>query len=227
MTGRDFAVLFGSDLLLLADVVWERLIGSRYLTSYYLMAFVLVVYYMLLHNLDRYKVLASGCFARAGFRTVLREKEICRENIRCLGVCINNIESITNCCSESEIVEIHRQIGNLLKRHCGRHQVFHIHSFEYVVTCKPSVDIESKHQELAQLVPAYIRMNNKNVSLFCDFYTIDFKDADYQTGNFFGILTSMRKLAMAYMDRMHLLRYCDDSTNVIEKEMESMRIVNA
>ena len=52
MTGRDFAVLFGSDLLLLADVVWERLIGSRYLTSYYLMAFVLVVYYMLLHNLD-------------------------------------------------------------------------------------------------------------------------------------------------------------------------------
>lgn len=227
MTGRDFAVLFGSDLILLADVVWERLMDSRYLTSYYLMAFVLVVYYMLLHNLDRYKVLASGCFARAGFRTVLREKEICRENIRCLGVCINNIESITNCCSESEIVEIHRQIGSLLKRHCGRHQVFHIHSFEYVVTCKPSVDIGRKHQELAQLVPAYIRMNNKNVSLFCDFYTIDFKDADYQTGNFFGILTSMRKLAMAYMDRMHLLRYCDDSKNDIEKDMEAMRIVNA
>lgn len=227
MKRRELAVLFGSDFLLLADVVWERLIGSGYLTSYYLMAFVLVVYYMLLHNLDRFKVLASGCFARAGFRTVLREKELCRENIRCLGICINNIESITNCCSESEIVEIHRQIGGLLRRHCGRHQVYHIHSFEYMVTCKPSADIEGKHQELVQLMPAYIRLNNKNVSLFCDFYTIDFKDADYRTGNFFGILTSMRKLAMAYMDRTHLLRYSDDSKDDIEKDMEAMRIVNA
>ncbi len=224
---RKFAVLLGSDLLLLADLVWERMMDSRYLTSYYLMAFVLVVYYMLLHNLDRYKVLASGCFARAGFRMVLREKELCRQNVRCLGICINNIESITNCCSESEIVEIHRQIGSLLKRHCGRHQVYHIHSFEYVVTYKPSVDIRSKHRELVELIPAYIRMNNKNVTLFCDFYTIDFRDADYQTGNFFGILTSMRKLAMAYMDRTHLLRYSDDSKNDIEKDMEAMRIVNA
>lgn len=227
MKRLEFAVLFGSDLILLADVIWERVVDSRYLTSYYFMAYVLVVYYMLLHNLDRYKILASGCFARAGFRTVLREKELCRENIRCLGICINNIESITNCCSESEIVEIHRQIGSLLKRHCGRHQVYHIHSFEYVVTFKPSVDIEGKHQELVKLMPAYIRLNNKNVSLFCDFYTIDFKDANYQTGNFFGILTSMRKLAMAYMDRTHLLRYSEDSKSDIEKDMEAMRIVNA
>ncbi len=227
MKRREFVVLFGSDLLLFADVIRQMRSHSDYLTSYYFMAFVLVVYYMLLHNLDRYKVLASDCFARAGFRTVLREKELCREDIRCLGICINNIESITNCCSESEIVEIHRQIGDLLKRHCGRHQVYHIHSFEYVVTCKTSVDIVSKHRELVELIPAYIRINNKNVSLFCDFYTIDFKDADYRTGNFFGILTSMRKLAMVYMDRTHLLRYSDDSKSDIEKDMEAMRIVNA
>lgn len=227
LSRREFAVLFGSDVMLLADVICERLGDSIYLASYYLLAFVLVVYYMLLHNIDRYRVLSSGCFAKAGFRMVLREKEQYRKNIRCLGICINNIESITNCCSESEIVEIHRQIGSLLKEQCGRHQVYHIHSFEYVVTCKPSVDIDRKHRELIDLIPSYIRINNKNVSLFCDFYTIDFQDADYHTGNFFGILTSMRKIAMTYMDRTHLLRYSDDSRNDIKKDMEAMRIVNA
>ena len=226
LSRREFIVLFGSNLLMLADVIFERAVSSRNLASYYLIAFVLVVYYMLLHNIDRYRFLSSGCFARAGFRTVLREKEIYRENFRCLGICINNIESITNCCSESEIMEIHGQIGRLLKNHCGRHHVYHIHSFEYAVMLKESADVEKKHQELAEVIPSYIRINHKNVSLFCDFYTIEFRDADYQTGNFLSILTSMRKIAMTYMDRSHLLRYSDDSKYDIKKDLEAMRIVN-
>lgn len=226
LTRREFVVLFGSDFLMFADVIFERAVSSRSLASYYLIAFVLVVYYMLLHNIDRYRFLSSGCFARAGFRTVLREKEIYRENFCCLGICINNIESITNCCSESEIMEIHGLIGKLLKKHCGRHHVYHIHSFEYVVMLKESTDVEKRHQELAKAIPSYIRIHHKNVSLFCDFYTIEFRDADYQTGNFLSILTSMRKIAMTYMDRSRLLRYSDDSKYDIKKDLEAMRIVN-
>lgn len=226
LSRRQYVVLFGSNLLLIADVVCERIVHSDNLASFYVIAFVFVVYYMLLHNIDRYRFLSSGCFARAGFNAVLREKEHYQENFRCLGICINNIESITNCCSENEIVEIHRQIGGLLKKNCGRHQVYQIHSFEYVVMLKGSVDVEKKHQELAGLLPAYIRMNGKNVTLFFDFYTITFADADYQTGNFLSILTSMRKIAMTHMDRWYLLRYSDDSQNEIKKDLEAMRIVN-
>lgn len=226
LSRREYVVLFGTDIILILDVLAEYFFHSEMLASFYLIAFVFVVYYMLLHNIDRYRFLSSGCFARSGFNTVVREKEHYRENFRCLGICINNIESITNCCSESEIVEIHRQIGSLLKKNCGRHQVYHIHSFEYVIILKDNTDVEKKHQELAELLPAYIRINGKNVSLFCDFYTIAFADADYQTGGFLSILTSMRKIAMTYMSRSHLLRYSDDCKKDIKKDLEAMRIVN-
>ena len=226
LSKREFSVLLGSDILMLADVILQRTFHSVTLASYYLIAFIFVVYYMLLHNIDRYRFLSSGCFARAGFRTVLREKELYRENFRCLGICINNIESITNCCSEDEIMEIHAQLGSLLKRCCGRHHVYQLHSFEYIVMLKDSVDADKKHQELARMIPSYIRINHKNVSIFCDFYTVEFKDADYQTGSFLGLLTSMRKIAMTYMDRSHLLCYSDESEYDIKKDLEAMRIVN-
>lgn len=226
LSRREFTVLFGSDILMLGDVAAERIVSTDNLASYYVAAFVLVVYYMLLHNIDRYRFLSSGCFSRAGFRMVLREKELYRENFRCLGICINNIESITNCCSESEIVEIHGLIGSLLKKCCGRHHVYHIHSFEYVVMLRDNADVEKKHRELANTLPSYIRINNKNVSLFCDFYSVEFRDADFQTGNFLGLLTSMRKIAMTHMDRTQLLCYSDESKYDIKKDMEAMRIVN-
>lgn len=227
LRGREYLILLFSNALLMGDVIYQVVVQTRSLGFYYIVSFVLVIYYMLLHNVDRYRFLSSGCFARAGFNTVLMEKELYRENFRCLGLCINNIESITNYCSEEEIAMLHRIIGDFLKKHCGRHHVYHIHSFEYVLIYKVNTNIEKKHQELAAILPNYVRIHEKNISLLCDFYTLEFAEADYQMGNFHSIITSMRKIARTQMDRFMLLHYKGESQDDITKDLEAMRIVNA
>lgn len=226
LTHREQCILIGSDALLLIGLVLQTLLHSRNLTSFYTVTLVFVIYYMLLHNIDRYRFLSSGCFSRAGFNNVLREKALYKENFQCLGICINNIESITNFCTEDEIMQIHRILGDILKKICGRHNVYHAHSFEYLIICKNEQAAEELHEELIGGIPLYIRLNNKNISILCDFYTLQFAEAEYSVGNFHSILTTMRKLAMEQMDRHKLLHYEGDSQENISKDLEAMRIVN-
>lgn len=226
LTRREFLVLTGTNLLLVFDLNMQIVINARNLASYYTISLVLLLYYMILHNLDQYRFLSSGCFSRAGFNTIVREKAHYRENFACLGICINNIESITNYCTEKEITQLHRILGEVFRYYCGRHNVYNIHSFEYMVMMKNADTVERKHRELVDGIPAYIRINNKNISILCDFYTVEFADAGYSFEGFNRILISMRKLAMARMNRQILLYYQGEKQLEIQNDLEAMRVVN-
>lgn len=226
LTRREFWTLAGTNLLLIFDLYMQIMIRARNLASYYTIALVLILYYMILHNLDQYRFLSSGCFSRAGFNKILSEKAHYRENFVCLGICINNIESITNYCTENEIMQLHRRLGEELRNHCGRHNVYNIHSFEYMIVMKSTEAVEKKHRELVEGIPLYIRINDKNISILCDFYTVEFADAGYDSRNFNRILTSMRKLAMAQMNRQILLYYQGEKQLEIQNDLEAMRVVN-
>ena len=225
LTRQEFLILVITDSILTLDIMIEVFVHTRNLSSYYLISIMLITYYMLLHNMDRYRFKSSGCFARVGLYSVLQECEAYRENFWCLGIAIKNIESITNYCTEDEITEFHHRIGNILKKNCGKHNVYHTHSFEYMVVFRDDDKVEEKYKLLTERMPAHIRIHEKNVALFVDFYAMEFSDADYTMENFFSIITSMRKLS-AKQGNEKLIRYHGNRQRAIEKNLEAMRVVN-
>ena len=224
---REFLVLSVTDVILLAGVFLWMFFGNRMLSSYYIISMILILFYLALHNSDQYRFLPSRCFGRAGFGIVLKEKAYYRENFACLGICINNIESITNYCTEKEIVQLHRRFGRLLRYYCGRKNTYNIHSFEYMAVLKGADGVEKLHQTLAEGIPNYIRINGKNVPILCNVYAVEFADAGYDEKDFKRILSSMRKMAMSGLDRRNLLRYQGEKQMEIQNDLEAMRIVNA
>lgn len=226
LTRREFTILVFSNSVLLFNLVVEIFLHTGNLASYYLLAIILVTYYMLLHNMDRYRFKLSGCFARVGFYTVLKEREIYKENFYCLGVAIKNIESITNYCTEDEIGEFHHRIGMFLQKNCGKHTVYHTHSFEYMLLFSSEDQVVKKHKFLLEKLPDYIRINDKNVALSVDYYAVEFADADYTMENFYSVITSMRKLASKQGNKETLIHYHGNRQRDIEKNLEAMRVVN-
>lgn len=223
---KELWVIVSTNLLLCIGIAVQFLLLSRNYGSYYTITLVLLSYYLLLHNSDQYSVWASGCFSGAGFNMVLSEKAHYRENFSCLGICISNIESITNYCTEQEIIQLHRRIGKMLHYYCGKRNTYNIHSFEYVAVLKSNESVKKRHRELAPNMPQYIRINNKNIPLLCDFYMVEFADAGYDIANFNRILVSMRKLASSSFDRNKLLNYQGDKQVEIQNDLEAMRVVN-
>ncbi len=226
LSREEFHILTAVHLLLFADLVLQKAIEVKYAVSYGGISIMIVLYYLLLHNEAQYKLSASGCFSRAGFIEIMKERAHYRENFTCLGVCINNIESITNYCTEEEIIRIHQKLGNILKDVCGRHNVYQIHSFEYLVVARGAKAMVKRHELLSKAIPPYVRINNKNIPVLCSFFALEFADSDYCIDDFIRILTSMRKMAMEEMSREILLRYEGDRKQRIQREIEALWIVN-
>lgn len=223
---QKFYVLLVSQLLLLFDINMQVVLKTGKPASYYILVGVLVSYFLLLHNIDQYRSFSSFCFDRDGFREVLLERAYYKEDFSCMGICINNIESITNFCTEAEIVQFHKRMGTLLRKICGRHNVYHIHSFEYMIMLCRTDSAEQKHEILEKEIPAYFRINNKNISILCGFYTVKFADAGYDITEFNRTITSMRKLTMEQMGRDYLLDYQGENQTEIQNELEALRLVN-
>ena len=226
LTMREYVILVALNVVMIADIIVEVLLDTGNLLSDYMLSVVLVTGYMCLHNMDRYRFMASGCFARGGLYRVIQEREEYRENFYCLGVAIKNIESITNYCTEDEIIEFHRRMGAIMQKNCGKHAVYHTHSFEYMLLYHSEDQVKKKHKLLVEKMPDYIRINGKNVALSVDYYAVEFADADYLMENFNNVITSMRKLSAKQENKTNLLRYQGSRQRDIEKNLEAMRVVN-
>lgn len=46
------------------------------------------------------------------------------------------MQNMSNYCLEDEINQVHAILGELLRKFGGRHNVYHIHSYEYVIVVK-------------------------------------------------------------------------------------------
>lgn len=223
---REYFVLLSSHCLLVFDVCAELLLDERNLSSYITLAFVLILYYVLLHKSDQYVSASSRCFDRDGFQKVLRERAQYQEEFICLGICIDNIESITNFCDETEIRQLHGRLGAILREYGGRHQVYQTHSFEYMLLLRAGENVEKKYELLKRKIPSYIRLNNKNISLLCGFYTMRFSEASYDMTDFNRIVTRMRKIAASQTDVGVLLSYSGETRENIQKDLAQMQEVN-
>ena len=79
---------------------------------------------------------------------------------------------------------------------------------------------------MRQVIPSYVRMNDKNISLVCGFYVLDFADASFISRDFNRIQHSLRKLAQEQQNRDVLVRYQGERQKEIQQDLEALSVIN-
>ena len=125
---KQYILLLVSNISMVVALALKPMEAISYPLSYFVISCIFTVYYLLLHNVEKYLVYTSGCFSNIGFKQVVQEKMLYRKNFYCTSVCISNIQSLSDYCLESEIEEIYHQLGIMLRRIVGRHNVYQVQS---------------------------------------------------------------------------------------------------
>lgn len=192
----------------------------------FILACIILVYYMGLYNADQYLDYASGCFSRTGFYNIAEEWLGYRENIHCLSVCISNHDSISNYCLEEEIQQIHTYLGSFLHNKVNRHYVYRLHNSEYIIVMSSEKKLQALLDELVFELPGIIRLNDKNITVLYRFYQVNAKDADYDLQNFLRILVAMRNNANKVGSDRQIFKYDGQIRKNMELELEGIRKLN-
>lgn len=194
---------------------------------YYCISAIIIMYYLLMHNVDKYIVSASGCFSMVGFKNVIEEKINYKKSFYCISVCISSMENMSNYCLEEEIKQVHAKVGEYLRDCGGRHNVYHIHRSEYMIMVKNESEANDLFIALRKRLPKTIRMNDKNISMYYKFYIVGNRCAMYSLAEFMRIIISMKKIVSEDSLDREIVVYNGKIRDRIEKELENIRGIKA
>lgn len=188
-------------------VLQYTVLQNRYLITFYFSDFMVVVFYLLFQNMDRFSDRMSGGFSRSGFRRVVREKYRYRQRFGGLFISIQNYRNLSGVCDEEEIYEIMGRIGSILRLYGGRHNQFHIHGSDFVVLKKTEEELMELYQYVSKELPETIRLNDRNISINYGYYILTMEEAGYEESEFFKMMSSMKKQLNKQTDSRKLMRY--------------------
>lgn len=217
--GRKLSLIILDSLPVIAILLQYRYFQGRYLLLYYPVAYFLVYCYLFYQNMEQFSDRISGGFSRAGFRKVVRERCLYQQDFSCLSINIRNYSNIKNICDEEGIDHVMGAIGSILREQGGRHNQFHIHGAEFIVMQKNSRDTVRLFQTLQEELPATMRIQNRTVVLNYGFYMLTFEEAAYDQGNFYKILSSMRRQLRQQADQSRLIRYEGQVKEIVDREL--------
>lgn len=196
-----------------------KVLDRKYLLFYYPLAVLIMFCYVFFQNMDRFSDRTTGGFSRAGFRKVVRERCLYQEDFVCISINIQNYQNIINICDEEGIYEVMGQIGSMLRKLGGRHNQFHIHSSEFIVMQKNQEEAVKLFQAVLDRLPATMRINNRTIVINYGFYLLSMEEAFYNQGDFYRILSSMKKQLRAQPDKRKLMRYEGQVKETVDMEL--------
>lgn len=218
---RGKAVLTVVLFLIIVGVVLFQInvLHDKYLLMFYFADVLVVVFYLLYQNLDRFADKISGGFSRAGFRQVVRERCLYQESFGCLFVVIRNYQNITSICADGELYEVMGEIGAVLRKYGGRHNQYHVHGSDFAVMQRSEEDVLRLYQEVSQMLPSILRINDRNVTVNYSYYMLTLEEANYNRDDYFNIMSSMKKKLKGRADNRHLMRYEGEIKDEVLKEL--------
>ncbi len=195
--------------------VWK---GSSCLL-YYSMSLLVAYCYMFFQNKERYSDRISGGFSRAGFRRVVQEQCLYQQDFACLSIDIQNYQNIANICDEEGIAQVMGQIGSVLRKLGGRHNQFHIHSSEFLVMQKSVEEGIRVYEDALRALPQTMRIDNRTIVINYAFYLLTMEEAQDNPGDFYQILSSMKRQLKFQTDKRKLMRYEGSVKEAVDTEL--------
>lgn len=202
-----------------ALVLQYTVLENRYLITFYVSSFMVVVFYLFFQNMDRFLDRISGGFSRSGFRRVVREKYRYRERFGGLFITIRNYQNLSSVCDEREMYDIMGRIGSILRHYGGRHNQFHIHGSDLVVMKKTEDELVQLYRWVSGELPDVIRLNGRNITINYGYYVLTMEEAGYEENEFYRMLSSMRKQLHNQTDSRKLMRYEGEVQKEVDLEM--------
>jgi EAL domain-containing protein (putative c-di-GMP-specific phosphodiesterase class I) len=209
----------------IAIVLQYTVLQRHYLLSFYAFAFMILTFYLMFQNLDRYSDRMSGGFSRAGFRKVLREKFVYRERFSCLFVTIQNYQNIMSISEENELSDVTGEIGRLLRKCGGHHNQFHIHGSDFAVLQKREEESVKLYEEVSKALPSSVRINNRKIPVSYGYYMLTLEEAAYDQDEFYKMFTSMKKMLRQRPGDNSLMRYQGEVQKNIDLELHISRLL--
>lgn len=201
------------------------ILKNGYLLSFFATGFMIFVCYMLYQNLDRYSDRISGGFSRAGFRKVIQEKFKYRQRFSCLFITIQNFQNILSICEEDELTGVMGEIGEILRKHGGRQNQFHIHGSDFAVLQQKENESVQLYEMVSQILPGTVRINNKSIPISYGFYMLTLEEAAYDQSEFYKMVASMKKMLKDQLHDRQLLRYEGEVRRNIDLELQIGRML--
>lgn len=224
---RQYIFMQISNIVMVCFVELYYVPQKKLMLIYYCVAALVIMYYLIIHNIDMYLVSVSGCFSMAGFKKVIEEKVTYKKSYYCISICISNMENMSNYCLEDEINQVHAAIVNYLRAYGGRHNVYHIHSSEYIIMVDRESEANNLFVSFRKNLPKTLRINDKNISMYYKFYIAGNSEAEYTLSEFMRIILSMKKIAMTDSLDREIVVYSGNIRERIEKELENIRTIMA
>jgi EAL domain-containing protein (putative c-di-GMP-specific phosphodiesterase class I) len=209
----------------IAILLQYTVLKRHYLLTFYVFGFMILAFYLMFQNLDRYSDRISGGFSRAGFRKVLREKFAYRERFSCLFITIQNYQNIMSMCEESELSEVMGEIGSLLRKCGGHHNQFHIHGSDFAVLQKREEESVRLYESVSKALPSSVRINNRKVPISYGYYMLTLEEAAYDQDEFYKMFTSMKKMLRDQLSNNSLMRYEGEVQRNIDLELHISRML--
>lgn len=200
-------------------ILQYTVLKNQFLLTFYFSDFMVVVFYLLFQNRDRFLDLISGGFSRAGFRRVVSEKYHYRERFGCLFIIIQNYQSITAVCNEREMYQIMGKIGAILRKCGGKRNQFHVHGSDFAVMQKTEEELTELHKRVVQELPTMLRINNRSVVIDYNYFILTLEEAGYEQNTYFKMFSSMKKQLKNQTDIQRVMRYEGEVRREIDLEL--------
>jgi len=159
--------------LLVIDLNMQLVLNTKILVSYITIAIIMILFYRLFHKNPSYLSHSSGCFNNAGFQEVLQERTKYKEAFFGLKICITDIEETGFSCTEEEMIQMEHRLGIILRRCCGRHNVYQIDDYEFAALFRKKRTAEKMCHVLERETSKYLYSADREISISCDFSLIN------------------------------------------------------
>lgn len=200
-------------------ILQYTVLKNQFLLAFYFSDYMVVVFYLLFQNRDRFLDLISGGFSRAGFRRVVSEKYHYRERFGCLFIIIQNYQNITAICNEREMYQVMGKIGAILRKCGGKRNQFHVHGSDFAVMKKTEEELMEIHKRVVQELPTMLRINNKSIVIDYNYFILTLEEADYEQNTYFKMFSSMKKQLRNQTDIQRVMRYEGEVRREIDLEL--------
>lgn len=222
----QFFVLTLTVPVIMVTMYFQYMTPTRWRLTYFILALLVIVYYLTMHMSDQHLVQNMRCFSRIGFRKVVEEHERYQDNFACVSVNIRNLSSMMNICSEEELAMVHNRIVSYLQTTAKARGVYRFHNSEYVVVFKTYSRAWEVCHYLLQSMPKVLRINDQNIPVSYGFYMIQFIDAEYSASDFYRIMAGMRRVTLDQSVSEEVLRYEGDIKESLQRELSAVSRLN-
>lgn len=175
-------LISGISILIISSFLLEAMIQPVFRIIYPIFTVLLFLHYLTLQSPDFYIDHLTGLFNQKGFLEVLKENVEYRKPTWCLLIRVNNYNSLVRIFRYDHMVELRKNMANVLLDTGKRGNVYRIGSSTFALICRSEDEVARMHQILTEILPKRWEFGMEVIRLKYCYYQLSYlgDDTDFE-----------------------------------------------